>query len=80
LEGLGIENVGICILSPFGLFYGHFYGRLVYFVVIWYIFSRIGMFGPRKIWQPWYAGFCRILSKSIRKANFPLVAVLVGEK
>jgi hypothetical protein len=30
------------ILWPFGIFYGH----LVYF-------SYFGMFGPRKIWQPW---------------------------
>jgi hypothetical protein len=22
-------------------------------VVIWYIFPHFGMFGPRKIWQPW---------------------------
>jgi hypothetical protein len=29
-----------------------FYGHLVYFVVIWYIFTRFGFFGARKIWQP----------------------------
>jgi hypothetical protein len=22
-------------------------------VILWYIFYRFGMFGPRKIWQPW---------------------------
>jgi hypothetical protein len=32
------------ILWPFGIFYG----LLVYFVIIWYIFT----FGPRKFWQP----------------------------
>jgi hypothetical protein len=37
------------ILWPFGIFYG----QLVSFGVIWYIFSRFGMFEPRKIWQPW---------------------------
>jgi hypothetical protein len=36
-------------LRPFGIIYG----RLIYFAVIWYIFSRFGMFAPRKIWQPW---------------------------
>jgi hypothetical protein len=56
LEGLGIENVGI------------FYDHLIYFTAKLYIlcpfgivcvhvvyFSRLGMFGPRKIWQPWLA-------------------------
>jgi hypothetical protein len=28
------------------------YGRLMYFVVIWYIFSPIWYFVQRKIWQP----------------------------
>jgi hypothetical protein len=49
-----MENVGILDdhleyftviwynLSPFGIVCGH----LVYF-------SKFGMFGPRKIWQPW---------------------------
>jgi hypothetical protein len=37
------------VLLPFGITFG----RLVLSVVIWYIFSRFGMFGPRKIWQPW---------------------------
>jgi hypothetical protein len=32
---------GICNIGPFGIVCGH----LVYF-------SRFGMFGPRKIWQP----------------------------
>jgi hypothetical protein len=49
-----MENVGI------------FYDHLQYFTAIWYIllpigtvcgnlvyFSRFGMFGRRKIWQPW---------------------------
>jgi hypothetical protein len=35
-------------LRPFGIISG----RLVWFVVIWYIFPIFGMFGPRKIWQP----------------------------
>jgi hypothetical protein len=38
------------ILWPFGIIYG----RLVLVVVICYIFSQFGMFGPRKIWQPWF--------------------------
>jgi hypothetical protein len=54
LEGLGIENVVIFHyllehfttiwynLQPFGVVCGH----LVYFF-------HFGMFGPRKIWQPW---------------------------
>jgi hypothetical protein len=29
-----------------------FYGHLVYFVVIWYIFYPFWYFGPRNIWQP----------------------------
>jgi hypothetical protein len=58
LEGLAIENVDT------------FYDRLEYFTAIWYnlwpfcihslwsfaiYFSHFGMFGPRKIWQPWPA-------------------------
>jgi hypothetical protein len=49
------------ILWPLGISYDHweyFYGHLVLFMLICYsfwsfgIFSRFGMFGPRKIWQP----------------------------
>jgi hypothetical protein len=36
-------------LRPFGIIYG----CLVKCVVIWYIFPHFGIFGPRKIWQPW---------------------------
>jgi hypothetical protein len=32
---------------------GTIYGSLLSFLVIWYNFSHFGMFGPRKIWQPW---------------------------
>jgi hypothetical protein len=43
---------------------GIFYDHLEYFMAIWYnlwpfgiaiciIFPNFGMFGPRKIWQPW---------------------------
>jgi hypothetical protein len=35
------------ILRPIDIFYGH----LVHFVVVWYIFWFAV---PRKIWQPWY--------------------------
>jgi hypothetical protein len=54
LEGLKMENVFI------------FYGHLEYFMAIWYslwqsgtvcghlvYFSHFGMFGRRRIWQPW---------------------------
>jgi hypothetical protein len=47
---------------------GIYYGHLEYFMAIWYhlwpfgvlrgnllYFSQFGMFGPRKIWQPWLA-------------------------
>jgi hypothetical protein len=40
---------------PFVIFYGH----CAYFTAFWSslwsfgIFSQFGMFGPRKIWQPW---------------------------
>jgi hypothetical protein len=46
---------------------GKFYGHLVDFMVMWYnvwpfgvvcgplvYFPRFGMFGPRKLWQPWF--------------------------
>jgi uncharacterized metal-binding protein len=36
------------MLWPFGIIYD----RLVQFVVVCYIFSRFGIFEPRKIWQP----------------------------
>jgi hypothetical protein len=48
---------------------GMFYDHLEYFTAIWYnlwtfgiicghlvYISRFGMFGPRKIWQPWLRG------------------------
>jgi hypothetical protein len=47
--------VYICILWTFGQFLrtlGRFYGHLVYFVVIWYMFPVFGNVLPRKIWQP----------------------------
>jgi hypothetical protein len=49
LEVLGAENVGTLmaswnILSSFGIFCRH----LVYFVVIWYIFSCFGMLHQEK--------------------------------
>jgi hypothetical protein len=56
LEGIGVENVII------------FNDHLEYFMAIWHnvwqlgiicghlvYFSHFGMFGPRKIWQPWSA-------------------------
>jgi hypothetical protein len=55
LEGLEMKHVGV------------FYDTSEYFMAIWYIlwpfgivcghlvyFSRIGMFRPREIWQPWF--------------------------
>jgi hypothetical protein len=49
-------------------FVGIFYDHLEYFMAIWYnlwpfgivcdnlvYFTQFGMFGPRKIWQPWSA-------------------------
>jgi hypothetical protein len=54
LDGFAIEDVGKCILWPFGLFCGH----LVYSVAIRYILWLFGTFSPfwsvvpRKIWQP----------------------------
>jgi hypothetical protein len=49
-----MANVGIHILCPLGLFYGHSkcYGYLVYFVVIWYIFPRFGMLYQEKSGNP----------------------------
>jgi hypothetical protein len=40
LEGLAMEDVGIHIVWPFGLFYGH----LVYFTSIWSILCPFGLF------------------------------------
>jgi hypothetical protein len=53
LEGLTIEDeiyfMGIWSISrPFGMFNGH----LVYFVVIWYNFSRFGVFCQEKSDNP----------------------------
>jgi hypothetical protein len=43
-----MEDVDICILSPFGLFCG----TLVYFKAIWYISSRFGMLYQEKSGNP----------------------------
>jgi hypothetical protein len=43
------------IMGPFGLFYGYVgisCGNLVYFMVIWYIFSRFGMLYQEKSGNP----------------------------
>jgi hypothetical protein len=40
------------IMWPFGLHYGHFYGYLVYFVAIWYIFPRFGVLYQEKSGNP----------------------------
>jgi hypothetical protein len=61
LEGLAMEDVGILydtwsILWSFVIFYGH----LVQFLVIWYIFP-LWYFFPRKIWQPW----CELVLKKM---------------
>jgi hypothetical protein len=69
LEGLAREDVGIfmailSILQPTGIFYGH----LVHFVVIWYIFCPFWYVAARKIWQPWLGSFCaraRVLFQKI---------------
>jgi hypothetical protein len=60
-----------------GIFYGHlvhlrsfvtFYGHLVQFVAIWYIFTCFGILKPRKIWQPCAGYGCTILALSNRMA------------
>jgi hypothetical protein len=54
-----LSQFGIHILSQFGIFCGNFD-----------IFSRFGVFGTRKIWQPWfkaqYIGNCSLLSMYVR--------------
>jgi hypothetical protein len=46
--------VHFMIISNISQSFDIIYGRWVKFVIIWYIFSPFGMFGPRKIWQPWW--------------------------
>jgi hypothetical protein len=46
----------LSILRPIVIFYGH----LVHFVDIWYVFPRFWYVVPRKIWQP-----CSVDSLSI---------------
>jgi hypothetical protein len=48
MEVLGIENVGIHIVWPIGIFDSH----LLHFVVIWYIFPCFGMFYVDKSGNP----------------------------
>jgi hypothetical protein len=40
MEGLGLENVGMYILWPFGIFYGY----LEYFLAIWKISLQFEIF------------------------------------
>jgi hypothetical protein len=63
LEGLAMENVGIfydhwSILWQLEIFYGH----LVYFVVIWYIFPRLGILYLEKSGIPDFFGILVIFS------------------
>jgi hypothetical protein len=59
-----------------------FYDHLEYFAAIWQhvwpfgivcgqlvYFSRFGMFGPRKIWQPWSRGPLCLLASIENKAE-----------
>jgi hypothetical protein len=53
-----MEDVGICmvilsILRPNGIFYGH----LIRFEAIWYIFPRFGMLSREKSGNPGSQGF-----------------------
>jgi hypothetical protein len=48
MEVMGIFMANLAILRPNGIFYGH----LVHFVAIWYIFCPFWYSAPRKIWQP----------------------------
>jgi hypothetical protein len=54
--------------GPWNIKYCYIFGHLEYITAIWYnlqpfaivcghlvnVFFRFGMFGPRKIWQPWW--------------------------
>jgi hypothetical protein len=66
-----------------------FYDHLEYFTAIWYIlwtfgmicghlvyFSRFGMFGPRKIWQPWLV---KLFAKLWEKRGKKRIAKLLSK-
>jgi hypothetical protein len=60
LEGLAMADVGICTavlstLRPNDTFYGH----LVHFVVIWYIFSSFGILYREQSGNPAQQQCCR---------------------
>jgi hypothetical protein len=55
-------------------------------VVIWYIFPKFGMFGPRKIWQPCSfasiaerTSFCQFFQKE-RMENFDAQKIIQNAK
>jgi hypothetical protein len=50
-----VSYVHLILLWPFDIFwpFDSLWPFFVYFMVIWYSFPVFGMFGPRKIWQPW---------------------------
>jgi hypothetical protein len=53
----------VVIFLTVGLFYGHFcifYDHLVYFVIIWYIFPRFGIFYKEKSGNPVTTGGCLV--------------------
>jgi hypothetical protein len=55
-----LNGKGLYSLWSFGVFYCHlvyeFYGRLVNFVVIWYIFHQFGLFNQEKSGNPGQLG------------------------
>jgi hypothetical protein len=69
--------VGICISWPFGIFSAIWYNLSPFVINCGHsvYFSHFGMFGPRKIWQPW----CQLrifLWKKIDMLRIILITVL----
>jgi hypothetical protein len=69
------------ILRPFGLFYGH----LIYFMVIWYIFSHFGMLCQEKSGNPalypnTHSFKSELATVTQQFLHFPRVAVTTREQ
>jgi hypothetical protein len=55
------------ILRPFIIIFAVW---CMLFVFIGYIFSRFGVFGPRKIWQPWRGALRKDATRIAKMSNY----------
>jgi hypothetical protein len=67
MEDVGIFLAHLVFLGPLGIFFGH----LVHFWVIWYIFTRFGMLYQEKSGNPAVDELCKKMTHARRPQEEP---------